>query len=304
MKTTEQKIAIVTGANGGIGKNYTRMMIEDGFRVVMAVRNEKAAQLVKDELVQSHPQANIDILKVDMGDLSSIEAFSDVIKGTYSRIDVLAHNAGVYFFDNERRESADGIELNLAVHFVGPYALTMHLLPLLKGTIGSRVITMSSTEHHGAQVSLSDLQMKESFENKGNVVAYARSKWAALALSHAMKRQFENEGLGVSILAAHPGVSITGIQHKGNPTLMQRAAIWVFGKTLAASPSQAAKPMYMASTVGKSGEFYGPTGFKEMKGEAGIVQPDVATFNESTGQSLLSQVAELIDAKCNVAAEF
>lgn len=297
MNTAQQKIAIVTGANGGIGKNYARMMLEDGFRVVMAVRNVKAGHLVRDELLQSQPEATIDILKVDMGSLLSIEAFSNLVKEKYSRIDVLAHNAGVYFFDNERRESTDGIELNLAVHFVGPYALTMQLLPLLKETQGSRVITMSSLEHHGAKVNLNDLQMKDGFERNGNMVAYSRSKWAALALSHAMGRQFEHEGWDIRVLAAHPGVSITGIQHKGNPTLMQRAAIWVFGKLLAATPSQAAKPLYMASTVGKGGEFYGPTGFKEMKGEAGLVKPNIGTLDENVGDRLLSQAAKLLDVE-------
>ncbi|CAG22041.1 SDR family NAD(P)-dependent oxidoreductase [Photobacterium profundum] len=180
MNTKQQQIAIVTGANGGIGKNYTRMMLDDGFRVVMAVRNEVAGSLVRDELLQSHPDAAIDILKVDMSSLSSIKAFSKQVKEKYSRIDVLAHNAGVYFFDNERRESTDGIELNLAVHVVGPYALTIQLLPLLKETQGSRVITMSSSEHHGAKIDLRDIQIKERFEEQGNMIAYSRSKWAGL----------------------------------------------------------------------------------------------------------------------------
>ncbi|CAG22040.1 hypothetical protein PBPRB0167 [Photobacterium profundum SS9] len=110
-----------------------------------------------------------------------------------------------------------------------------------------------------------------------------------------MGRQFESEGLDINVLAAHPGVSITGIQHKGNPTLIQRVAIWVFGKVLAATPEQAAKPLYMASTIGCMGEFYGPTGFKEMKGEAGLVQPDLRTFDEEVGANLMSQVAAFLD---------
>ncbi|WP_299807715.1 SDR family NAD(P)-dependent oxidoreductase [uncultured Shewanella sp.] len=298
MNTKLQPIAIVTGANGGIGKNYTRMMLNDGYRVVMAVRNKLAGELVREELLQSHPDAAIDVLTVDMGSLSSIKAFSKQVTEKYTRIDVLAHNAGVYFFDNKRRESADGIELNIAIHVVGPYVLTMHLLPRLKETQGSRVITMSSSEHHGAELDLSDLQMTEGFELRGNMIAYSRSKYAALALSHAMGRQFAADGLDIQVLAAHPGISITGIQHKGNPTFMQRCAIWICGKVLAATPTQAAKSLYMASTVGNMGEFYGPTGFKEMKGKAGLVQPDPGTLDKEVGASLMSQVAALGDIDC------
>ncbi|CAK3651522.1 conserved hypothetical protein [Vibrio crassostreae] len=296
MNTKSQPIAIVTGANGGIGKNYTRMMLDDGYQVVMAVRNASAGELVREELLKSHPDALIDVLTVDMSSLSSIKAFSKQVTQKYTRIDVLAHNAGVYFFDNKRRESEDRIELNVAVHVVGPYALTMQLLPLLKETRDSRVITMCSTEHHGAELDLSDLQMAEDFEQKGNTIAYARSKFAGLALSHAMGRQFAKDGFNIKVIAAHPGVSITGIQHKGNPTFMQRVAIWVYGKLFAATPAEAAKPLYLASTIGNMGEFYGPTGFKEMKGKAGLVHPDPEALDEQVGTSLIRQMATLSGA--------
>jgi len=230
---------------------------------------------------------------IDVGNLASIEKFAQKFKAKHQRLDVLAHNAGVYFFDKERKTSADGIELNFAVHYVGPYALTAHLFSLLKNTPGSKVINMSSSEHRGNPVDTNDIQLENEFEKYGNMVAYARSKWATISFSHMLAEHIKEHNYDMDALSAHPGVSITGIQHKGNPTAIQKAAIWLFGKLIAGKPEDAALPLVMASVEGKNGEFYGPTGFKEAKGRPGLVKADPTTNDSKIGAVLWNTTAQL-----------
>lgn len=278
----EQKVVVVTGANGGIGQQYVRQMLHSGVRVIMAVRNKQSGESVVAKILQEYPNAQLELMTVDMSDLGSIKAFALQLKGKISRLDALVHNAGVYYFDNERKTSPDGNELNIAVHLTGPYALTALLFPLLRGTKGSKVISMSSTEHHKAEFNFDDIQMEKDFHKGGNMEAYARSKWATVAFTYALARKLKKAGIDMHAIAAHPGISITGIQHKGSPTIFQKCAIWLFGKLVAAKPEQAAESLTLSFSKGKNGEFYGPTGFKEFNGKAGLVKPDEqATLQES-----------------------
>jgi len=288
-----KKIVVITGANGGIGKNYCREMLERDYHVVMAVRSKSSGEKVFTALKQQFPKGSIDLMLVDMSSLASIEKFAIEFKNKYNQLDVLAHNAGVYFFDKERKTSIDGIELNFAVHYIGPYALTAQLFETLKHTPNSKVINMSSSEHKGNQVDLNDILMENDFEKHSNMVAYSRSKWATVSFSYMLAEHIKKHNLNISALSAHPGVSITGIQHKGNPSVFQKAAIWLFGKIIAGKPEDAALPLVMASVQGKSGEFYGPTGFKEAKGKPGIVKADPKTNNSKIGEVLWKKAEQL-----------
>ncbi|MFT5823061.1 MAG: NAD(P)-dependent dehydrogenase (short-subunit alcohol dehydrogenase family) [Crocinitomix sp.] len=288
-----KKIVICTGANGGIGRNYSKEMLQNDYHVILAVRNEKSGNLLVSQLKGEFPDGSMEVMIVDMGSLKSIDQFAKNVLAKHNRLDVLAHNAGVYFFDKERRTSADGIELNLAIHFIGPYALTAKLFPLLKSTLNSRVVSMSSTEHSGNPVDLNDVQMEKEFSKFGNMKAYARSKWATLAFTNELHNRITKAKLKIKAIGAHPGVSITGIQHSGNPNGFQKAVIWVIGKLFAGKPEDAAKPLAMASLIGESGEFYGPTGFKEFKGKPGKVSPDPETKKEQYGTALWNKAEEL-----------
>ena len=288
-----KKIVIVTGANGGIGKHYCKEMLSRNYHVIMAVRSKNSGEKVLNELKQEFPEGAIELMLVDMSSLSSIEKFSKDFKGKYQRLDALVHNAGVYFFDKERKTSVDEIELNLAVHYVGPFALTAHLFEILKNTSGSKVITMSSSEHKGNQVDINDIQLENQFEKFGNMTAYSSSKWATISFSKMLAEYINKNKLDMHALSAHPGVSITGIQHKGNPTVFQKIAIWLFGKLIAGKPEDALLPLVMATVKGISGEFYGPTGFKEAKGKPGLVKADPTTYNIEIGTILWNKAEDL-----------
>ncbi|MGB0861974.1 MAG: SDR family NAD(P)-dependent oxidoreductase [Saprospiraceae bacterium] len=288
-----KKIAIVTGANGGIGQHYSREMLNRGYHVVLACRSKASGEKVLKQLKSEFPNETVELLLVDMGDLKSIKQFSNTVLSKYSRLDVLAHNAGVYFFDKEKRTSKDGIELNLAIHFIGPFALTAQLFSLLQKTPDARVVSMSSSEHRGNPIDVNDIQSEKDFSEVGNMKVYSRSKWAILAFTAELNRRIQTKNLNIHALGAHPGVSITGIQHAGNPNFLQKGVIWMIGKFFAGKPEDAAKPLIMASVEGQGGEFYGPTGFNEFKGKPGIVQPDEGTKNQKIGATLWEKAEKL-----------
>jgi len=260
-----RKVVIITGANGGIGKNYCREMLTRGYHVVMAVRSKSSGEAVLEELKLEFPNGSIELMLVDLSSLTSIEKFASNFKTKHQRIDVLAHNAGVYFFDKERKISADGIELNFAVHYVGPYALTAHLFDVLKNTPNSKIINMSSSEHRGNSVDTDDIQMERNFAKYGNTTAYSRSKWATISFSYMLAEHIRKKNLNMVALSAHPGVSITGIQHKGNPTAIQKAAIWLFGKLIAGKPEDAVLPLVMTSVEGKAESSMVRQGLRKLK---------------------------------------
>jgi len=281
-----QKTIVVTGANGGIGQQYVRQMLQNGVRVIMAVRNEQKGKVVLNELFKEYPNAQLELMTVDMSDLSSIRTFSHELKNKLSRLDALVHNAGVYYFDKARKTSSDGNELNMAIHLIGPYALTALLFPLLRQTKGSKVIHVSSAEHHKAEFDFDNIQMEKDFNKIGNIEAYARSKWALVAFTYALARKLKAAGIDMHAIASHPGVSISGIQHKGNPNILQKGAIWLFGKLVAAKPEQAAESLVLSFIKGKNGDFYGPTGFKELNGVAGLVKPNKRAILEESGREI------------------
>ena len=280
------KIILVTGATGGIGKQYSKEMLRQGYHLVLTYRNEKAGRDLQKELQQQFSDAKIDIMEIDLGSFDSIKSFAKQFLETYDRLDVLVHNAGVYFFDNTKRVSAEGIELHTAVHLVAPYMLTGLLFPLLEKTPHSKVISMSSTEHKGAPFNVDDLTLEKTFNTVGNMKAYSSSKFGLLVFTAELNRRLQRHNKGITALAAHPGLSITGIQHKGNPNGVQKFMIGMMGKFLAGKPEDAAKPLVLATTQGKAFEYYGPTGFKEAKGAPGLVKPDSRTIDENLGQNL------------------
>lgn len=291
------KLILITGATGGIGKHYSQYMLERGYDVVLTYRKEDEAKKLQKELQSKFPNSKVDIMKIDLGSFDSIKEFVLEFKKKYKRLDVLVHNAGVYYFDSNKRESKEGVELNMQVHVVAPYILTGLLFELLQKTANSKVITVSSTEHKGSSVNVDDLILKDSFDSIGNMKAYSSSKFAGLVLMKELSRRLESHGEDITSLAAHPGVSITGIQHKGNPNAIQKFMIGIMGKVLAQKPEDAAKPLVMATVNGENGQFYGPTGFKESKGEPGLVEVDKNTLDEELGRKLWEKLEEVTNVR-------
>ena len=149
------RLAVVTGANSGLGLEVARVLAARGATVVLACRNAGRADAARRELLRELPAALVDVRPLDLADLASVAAFADGLAAEHERLDLLVNNAGLMAVDEGR--TADGFELQLGVNHLGHFALTARLLPLLTRTPGSRVATMSSMGHVRGRLLLDDL---------------------------------------------------------------------------------------------------------------------------------------------------
>lgn len=237
---SSQKVIFVTGGTSGIGKETVKEIASEGATVVFTARDASKGEEVREEMRKETGNADIEYLICDLASFSSVRTCADEFKRRWGRINVLINNAGV--LPQERRESKDGIELNLAVNFLAPVLLTELLLPLLKQSAPSRIINVSSSMHVEGAIHFDDLESRKSF-NKYR--AYAQSKLALILFTKELARDLK--GSGVTANALHPGVVGTEMTMQNIRTMNPLSAFF-FKRTLI-TPAQAAKTsLYLATS--------------------------------------------------------
>jgi NAD(P)-dependent dehydrogenase (short-subunit alcohol dehydrogenase family) len=256
--TTPQagKLAVVTGANSGTGKEAARGLAGAGATVIMAVRTVAKGEAAKTEIVRQFPHADVQVRRLDLADLSSVEEFADTLLTEGRPLDILINNGGVMMLP-ERHETADGFETQFGTNFLGHFALTLRLLPLLLRAPAPRVVTMTSTNQ--AELDLDDLNAHKQYDANA---AYGHSKRADLLFAQQLARVATAKGWSLTSLAAHPGNASTsiydnGTQFGGRPILALRIG-WKI--TPRHSASAGAAPLLYAATrpdVVQAG-YYGP----------------------------------------------
>ncbi|WP_152351868.1 SDR family oxidoreductase [Brachybacterium subflavum] len=250
------KLAVVTGANSGTGKEAARGLAGAGARVIMAVRSPAKGEEARADILAQHPSAGVEVRRLDLADLSSVEEFAGQLIAEGRPLDLLLNNAGVMMLPR-RYETSDGFEMQLGTNFLGPFALTLRLLPLLLEADAPRVVTMSSGNQ--SPIDFDDLNWEKSYDANG---AYGRSKLADLLLSRELARIAERRGWNLLSLGAHPGNASTSIfengkQYGDTPILAIRIAWRITPQHSAAA---GAAPMLYAATqpdVVQAG-YYGP----------------------------------------------
>jgi NAD(P)-dependent dehydrogenase (short-subunit alcohol dehydrogenase family) len=252
------KLAIVTGANSGTGKEAARKLAGAGARVILAVRDERKGEQALAEILATHPAADVAVRRVDLADLASVAQFCDAVLADERAVDLLLNNAGV-MFPPVRHETVDGFELQLGSNFLGPFAVTVRLLPTLLQARAPRVVTMSSGMAARGSIDFSDLNWTSSYHP---TAAYARSKLADLLLSQHLARIATERGWPLLSVGAHPGNAATNIAAAGprlggDPSLLFRIAWKV---TPQHSAEAGADPMLFAATAPDvtQGGYYGP----------------------------------------------
>ena len=251
------RVAIVTGATSGIGLETARVLADKGARVILAARNGDKGTEAVAAIKRAHPQATVSFRQMDLADLKSIDGFADEFKADHDRLDLLINNAGVMVPPYARTE--DGFELQFGTNHLGHFALTGLLIDRLKATPGSRVVNVSSIAHKGGNIDFSDLAWEQRKYRKWQ--AYGDSKVANLYFSYALQKRLESEGADVIVAAAHPGWTATELQRHNGPTS------WL-NHLFAQKIAMGALPTLYAA-VGPdvaSGDFFGPSGFAEMRG--------------------------------------
>ena len=204
------KLIVVTGANSGIGKEAARRLGAAGARVIMAVRTVAKGERARAEILARHPAARLEVRRVDLADLASVGEFADGLAG--QAVDVLINNAGV-MAPPTRMTTADGFELQFGSNFLGPFALTVRLLPLLAAAVEPRVVTMSSGVASYGRIRFDDLQW-ERRRYRPNL-AYAQSKLADLMLALHLATVAQGDDWNLMSNAAHPGFTRTNLQTAG-----------------------------------------------------------------------------------------
>ncbi|MFC1408348.1 SDR family oxidoreductase [Streptacidiphilus sp. N1-12] len=206
------KFAVVTGANSGTGKEAARRLAAAGARVVLAVRTVAKGEQARAEILAQHPDARLEVRRIDLADLASVQEFADGLIAGGTPLDLLLNNAGV-MAPPTRMTTADGFELQLGSNFLGPFALTVRLLPLLLAARSPRVATMSSGTANYGRIHFDDLQ-SERRRYSANL-AYAQSKLADLMLTQQLAAVAAERGWDLLSTGAHPGYTRTNLQTAG-----------------------------------------------------------------------------------------
>ena len=253
------KIAVVTGANGGLGLESAKALAGAGAHVVMAVRNQTKAKSAYDEIVAAHPDASLEIVELDLASLDSVRRAAGQITANHATIDILLNNAGLMGLPERRTE--DGFEMQFGVDHLGHWVLTAGLMKPLLTASAARVVTVTSTAHHfGKSVDPKNPNLEG---NYGAWKAYGQAKLANFHFGIGLQQEFARRGLTGQSLLAHPGLSHTNLQvhtvDEGGGGWS--APIW---KWLAAStgmePDHGCLPQLRAATdpAARGGEFYCP----------------------------------------------
>ncbi|MEZ4830036.1 MAG: oxidoreductase [Bacteroidia bacterium] len=265
------RIMIVTGANTGLGYETTLSLAKTGAKVIMACRNMPKANQAKEKIQQQLPDADIEVMEIDLSSLKSVRKFAHDFQARYNTLDVLINNAGVMAPPYSKTE--DGFELQLGANYLGHFLLTGLLLETIVKTPDSRVVTLSSLVHKDGTINFDDLQSEKNYDR---MKAYAQSKLACLIFSFELQRRLEKAGYHKTIsTAAHPGISDTELSRN-----MSKIIYYLVKYTLAPffthAPREGAKPTILAAIgEAKGGDYFGPTGLREMKGK-----PGKATFTD------------------------
>ena len=254
------RVAVVTGANGGLGLETSRALAEKGAHVVMAARNQEKAAAAVEDIRRTVPDADLEVVALDLSSQASVREAAEKILAAHDTIDLLINNAGVMGIPE--RKTTDGFEMQFGTNHLGHFALTALLMPaLLRAGEGARIVTVTSTAHHmGRAVNPDNPNLEGKY---GPWKAYGQSKLANFHFGLGLEKKLEEAGAPVASLIAHPGLSNTDLQtvsvEETGGGLSQKFFHGLAGST-GMSPAQGALPQLRAATdpEAKGGEFYGP----------------------------------------------
>ncbi len=259
------RVAVITGANTGLGYETALALAEHGAHVVLAVRNLDKGKDAVARIAANSPAADVALQELDLTSLESIRATTEQLRSDYDRIDLLINNAGVMW--TPKSTTKDGFELQFGTNHLGHFAFTGLLLDRLLPTAGSRVVTVSSTGHRiRADIHFDDLQWQRRYSRVG---AYGQSKLANLLFTYELQRRLASRGTTIAV-AAHPGGSRTELT-RNLPARLARVSSVI--EPLFQEAAMGALPTLRAAADPGvlGGQYFGPDGFAELQGYPKVV---------------------------------
>ncbi len=284
MPSQEGRIVLVTGGTSGMGYEDALALSRAGAEVIIAARNpERGAEAIA-RIRESVPDAKVQFEAVDLASLASVRGLAERLNERLPRLDVLVNNAAI-MAPPERGTSADGFELQLATNYLGHFALTGLLVPLLRESPDARVISLSSIAAARGSLNFDDLQAERQYDPYGS---YAQSKLAILHWVFALQRRSEAAGWGIRSIAAHPGVAVTELIARGPGLNSEFGRQWAEDRDAYHSAAQGALPTLYAATAPEAvgGAYYGPTGDEERRGPLGFARTPPAATDEADAERL------------------
>jgi NAD(P)-dependent dehydrogenase (short-subunit alcohol dehydrogenase family) len=276
------RVAVVTGANSGLGLVTARALARAGAQVVLACRNTEKGQTAANDILADMPQAALRVAALDLGELDSVRAFAEQMRAEHPGLDLLINNAGL--MAPPRGETKDGFELQIGTNHLGHFALTGLLIGTMQGREDARVVTVTSGAHRFGKMDFDDLHSTRRYKRWR---AYGQSKLANLLFASELARRLAAAGSSIRSVAAHPGYAATNLQTAA-PPLMDRMVMVVTNRVLAQSAEMGALPQLYAATAPdvENGAFIGPDGFAEQRGYPTPVVPSRAARDEASADRL------------------
>jgi NAD(P)-dependent dehydrogenase (short-subunit alcohol dehydrogenase family) len=278
-------VAVVTGGNSGIGFHTARHLAAHGARVVLAVRNAKAGRAAAERISRE-----VTVAEIDLASMASIRAFAAAWDGP---LDLLVNNAGV-MAPPRRLTTSDGFELQFGTNHLGHFVLTGLLLDALsRSRNGGRVVTVSSVAHHGGTAAVVDANAGEPYHPQRT---YSNSKLANLLFASELHRRATEYALPITSVAAHPGVSATGLvtdRDGMGASPLVRAAAPVVLRVVTQSANAGARPVLFAAAAAEPGSYTGPQWFGETRGRIGPARRSAQAQDEKLGRRLWQVSEEL-----------
>jgi NAD(P)-dependent dehydrogenase (short-subunit alcohol dehydrogenase family) len=281
MPSQKGRIFLVTGGTSGIGFESAKALAAAGAQVVIAARGSQRGEEAIASILRETPDARVRFESLDLADLASVRTLSKRLNATLPRLDGLINNAGI-MEPPERGVSKDGFEMQFAVNYLGHFALTSELLPLLRKADAPRVVTLSSIAASRGSIHFQDLQFEQNYSPSA---AYAQTKLACLIFALELQRRSDAAGWGIQSMASHPGVSRTDLQVNRNDVVgfVRRNLPFLYQPA-----PQGALPTLYAATAPDAlgGRYYGPTGLMEARGALGFAQVPAAATDAETAARL------------------
>ncbi|MFD0311413.1 oxidoreductase [Streptomyces sp. NPDC127119] len=281
------RVAVVTGANSGLGLVTATELARRGAHVVLAVRNTNAGEEAARRI-----GGDVEVRELDLASLGSVRAFATGLTADHPAIDLLVNNAGLVLL-GPRRTSVDGFELQLGTNMLGHFALTGLLLDRLAAAREPRVVSLSSITHKSAHLDFDDLMFERAYRA---APAYGRSKLATTVFGLELDRRLRAAGSPIVSTLAHPGLTRTNLtprawEHRGR---FGQLIAWV-GLLATQSVEQGALPQLRAATEPglRGGQFFGPSALGETRGRVSDARLSREATDPAVGKRLWAAAEEL-----------
>jgi NAD(P)-dependent dehydrogenase (short-subunit alcohol dehydrogenase family) len=286
------KLALVTGATGGLGYETALGLAQARADVILAGRNDsKGADAIR-RIRSIAPAAKVRFEKVDLASLASVAAFADRLLALGRPIDILVNNAAVMATPT-RQTTQDGFELQIGTNYLSHFALTARLMPLFETSPHPRLVQVSSTAHHQGKIHLDDLQLQQKYTPWR---AYSQSKLAMLIFALELQRRSDAYGWGLTSTAAHPGYSRTDLITNGPGAKSTMGKVsGLLRPFMSQSAADGALPILYAATALEAapGGYYGPKNFLEMKGPVAVARVAATAKDTAVARKLWELSEEL-----------